>query len=128
MGKGQVMGVCPMCAYFNDTDEKELLDSHVVPRSIFKKQYQNNGAKLGNSLIEMSDKTDSPLHVTQDQGKEPMLCFECEQWLSTEIEKPALECSRRQISGQSVEADSVLLARYAALVWWRAMWSYARGQ
>jgi len=126
MGKGKVMGVCPMCAYFNDTDEKELLDSHVVPRSVFNKQYRNNGAKLGNRLIEMSGKTDNPLHVTQDQGKEPMLCFECEQRLSTEIEKPTLEWSRRQISGQSVEADSVLLARYAASVWWRAMWSKHR--
>lgn len=123
MGKGQVMGVCPMCAFFNDTDEKELLDSHVVPRSVFKKLYQNNGATLGNRHIEMSDKTDSPLHVTQDQGKEPMLCFECEQKLSAEVEKPTLEWSRRQISGHSVEADSVLLARYAASVWWRAMWS-----
>lgn len=126
MGKGKVMGVCPTCAYFNDTDKKELLDSHVVPRSVFRKQYRANGAKLGSRLIEMSDKPDNPLHVSQDQGKEPMLCFQCEQRLSTEIEKPTLEWSRRQISGQSVEADSVLLARYAASVWWRAMWSKHR--
>lgn len=126
MSKGKAMGVCPMCTYFNDTDKKELLDSHVVPRSVFKKQYRKNEAKLGNRLIEMSYKADDLLHVTQDQGKEPMLCFECEQRLSAEIEKPTLEWSRRQTSGKAVEADSVLLARYTASVWWRAMWSKHR--
>lgn len=126
MGKGKVIGVCPMCTYFNNTEEKELLDSHIVPHSIFKRMYRNNGPKLGNRLVEMSDNPDDPLEVTQDQGKEPMLCFECEQRLSVEIEKPALEWSRRQISGQSVEADSVLLARYTTSVWWRAMLSKHR--
>lgn len=126
MGKGKVMGVCPMCAYLNDTDEKELHDSHVVPRSVFKNQYRNNGAKLGNRLIEMSYKAETPLEVTQDQGKEPMLCFACEQRLSGEIEKPTLEWLRRQSQGRSVQADSVLLARYVASVWWRAMWSKHR--
>lgn len=126
MGKGKVMGVCPMCVYFNDTDEKELHDSHVVPRSIFKKQYRSNGTKLRNRLIEMSHKAETPLDVTQDQGKEPMLCFECEQRLSREIEKPTLEWSRRQVLGQPIEADSVLLARYVTSVWWRAMLSKHR--
>ena len=126
MGRGKVIGICPMCAYFNDTDEKELQDSHVVPRSVFKKMYQKNGGNLGNRLIEMSHKVDDSLDVTQDQGKEPMLCFKCEQRLSREIEKPTLEWSRRQALGRSIEADSVLLARYISSVWWRAMWSKHR--
>lgn len=126
MGKGKMMGVCSMCVYSNDTDEKELRDSHIVPRSVFRTQYRTNGAKLQNRLIEMSGKAESPLHLTQDQGKEPMLCFGCEQRLSREIEKPALEWSRRKVVGQSVEVDSVLLARYVTSVWWRAMLSKHR--
>lgn len=115
-----------MCAYTHDTDEKELHDSHVVPRSVFRNQYRNNGAKIGNRLIEMSFNAETPLDVTQNQGNGPMLCFACEQRLSEEIEKPTLEWLRMQGQRRSVQADSVLLARYAALVWWRAMWSKHR--
>ena len=123
MAKQKKVCVCPMCAYDGDTTPKELLSSHVIPRNTFRALSRRMGPKLNGRYIEMSSQPDNRLHVTQEQGDEPMLCWDCEQRLSTQIEKPTRNWINDQTSVRSVDADSVLLARYAASVWWRAMLS-----
>lgn len=123
MAKPKKMGVCPMCAYSGDTAPKELKSSHVIPRNSFKALQNRMGPKLKGRYIEMASEADARLDITQDQGTTPMLCWDCEQWLGSEIEKPTRAWINNCTSDQFVEADSVLLARYAASVWWRAMLS-----
>lgn len=110
-----------MCTFSGDNREKELKNSHVVPASVFRALYRNNGARLRNRLIEMPQSEDARLDVTQAQGNEPMLCWDCEQRLSKEVERPALVWSRQQKYGTVTDADCILLARYITSVWWRAM-------
>jgi len=81
------------------------------------------GPKLKGRYIEMSSEADAQLDITQDQGDTPMLCRDCEQWLSSKIEKPTRAWINNCNPDQFIEVSSVLLACYAALVWWRAMLS-----
>lgn len=112
-----------MCAYGGDSTPKQLVSSHIIPRNTFKALRTRMGPKLKGRYIEMPSQPDAPLHVTQDQGHEPMLCMVCDDLLGTQIEKPTRHWINSQTSRKSVDVDSVLLARYAALVWWRAMLS-----
>jgi hypothetical protein len=123
MAKPKEMGICPICTYGGDTTPKELQSSHVVPRNTYKALREKMGPKLKGRYIEMHSEPDIRLDVTQDQGDTPMLCWDCEQQLSVEIEKPTRVWIRKQISGPLVDVDSVLLARYVASVWWRGMLS-----
>jgi hypothetical protein len=81
------------------------------------------GPKLKGRYIILSSQPDARLHIAEEQGDEPMLCRQCDNRLGTEIENPTRKWISNQTSGPSVEADGVLLARYAASVWWRAMLS-----
>lgn len=65
----------------------------------------------------------SKLDVTQDQGAKPLLCFHCEQQISKDIEKPAIELYKRQLGSRSWQVDPILFTRYAASIWGRAMLS-----
>lgn len=115
------LGICLMCAHLGDTSQKELCNSHVVPRSFFMDVAAGNNIQPPNQFIVLSDNPETNLHASQVQGATHMLCAVCEQRLSTEIEKPASEWVKRQTPGRFCELDSVLLCRFAASVWWRAM-------
>lgn len=115
------LGICLMCAHLGDTGQKPLLRSHVVPHSIFKSVAAGNNIQPSNQFIVLSDNPLVKLDASQDQGATPMLCHDCEQRLSAEIERPTARWLKRQRPDHFYEIDSVLLCRFAASVWWRAM-------
>ena len=80
------MPICALC-----TKEKELKNSHTIPRSIFKKIYTDSGKGI---LIHTAK--DTPIQKTQMQLASDLLCDGCEQTLSKEYEKYTLEVLRGQ--------------------------------
>lgn len=77
-------GICKLCL-----TEKELLESHSIPRSFFNKAKGNGG-----QVISMQ-KGRAPRRENLDP-KEPMLCFECEQFLSSEYESYGIRLLRNR--------------------------------
>lgn len=75
-------GVCKLCL-----EAKELQESHSIPRSFFNKAKGNGG-----QVISMQ-KGREPRRENLDP-KEPMLCFECEQFLSGQYESYGIRLLR----------------------------------
>lgn len=67
-------GVCKLCL-----DYKELMESHSIPRSYFKRLKKNDPQLM------VVQKGSKPKRENLDP-KEPLLCFECEQFISQEYE------------------------------------------
>ncbi len=75
-------GICKLCL-----EEKELQESHSIPRSYFKRLKKND------SQLILVRKGSRPKRVNVDP-KEPLLCFECEQFISTEYESYGIRLLR----------------------------------
>lgn len=69
-----MIGICKLCL-----EEKELQESHSIPRSFFKR------IKKKSSQLIVVQKGSKPKRENVDP-KEPLLCFECEQFISQEYE------------------------------------------
>ncbi|CBA28296.1 hypothetical protein ACMSX5_001676 [Cronobacter turicensis] len=67
-------GICKLCL-----EEKDLMESHSIPRSYFKR------LKKSDSQLIIFQKGSKPKRENVDP-KEPLLCFECEQFISNEYE------------------------------------------
>lgn len=67
-------GICKLCL-----EKKELQESHSIPRSYFKRLKKND------SQLIVFQKGSKPKRENIDP-KEPLLCFECEQFISNEYE------------------------------------------
>lgn len=68
---------CNLCGSYD-----ELKDSHIMPRSIFKSLKKKNG-----QLTKVTCLPNTPLTKENTDLKEPLLCQDCEQLLSTNYEQ-----------------------------------------
>ncbi|WP_329906871.1 hypothetical protein [Serratia quinivorans] len=75
-------GICKLCL-----EEKELQESHSIPRSYFKR------LKKSDSQLIVVRKGSRPKRENVDP-KEPLLCFECEQFISAEYESYGIRLLR----------------------------------
>lgn len=75
-------GICKLCI-----GEKELLESHSIPRSYFKRLKKND------SQLVIFQKGIRPKLENVDP-KEPLLCLECEQFISQEYESYGIRLLR----------------------------------
>lgn len=75
--------ICKLCE-----KEKELRNSHVIPRAVFKRALE--GHNFGRMLNHKHNKVIN----TQDQWATYLLCAECEHKLNVNYEKYALEVLR----------------------------------
>ena len=141
MTKKKVRGICKLCLL-----DKELQDSHLMPRSLYKKSR--------NPLLKNSD----PLVVTVDGAKQSsyqltdyVFCRDCEQLFSThgenyvmplveangkfklleDLQKAPADVVTTTVNGYSVAhtpgIDRDKIAYFAASVFWRAsvhLWRY----
>ncbi|WP_413732273.1 hypothetical protein [Sodalis sp. RH20] len=70
-----VQGICKLCM-----EHKVLMNSHIIPRSYYKRIKNNSGQLL---II----KEESKPKLMNGDSKEYLLCFDCEQYLSKEFER-----------------------------------------
>ena len=144
MAKKSVTGICKLCL-----KNKELQDSHLMPRSLYKK---SRNPQLPNS---------DPLVVTVDGAKQSsfqltdyVFCWDCEQLFSKNGENYVmrlvetngkfkllgdLQKAKAKVAGPKITAYSVFdtpgidrdkIAYFAASVFWRAsvhLWRYKDG-
>lgn len=71
------MKKCEMCS-----SSEPLQNSHIIPRSYFKRLKKGNG-----QLYEVKSSKDAEARLTNSNPKEELLCFDCEQFLSINYEK-----------------------------------------
>ncbi|OHY64423.1 hypothetical protein BB778_20585 [Pluralibacter gergoviae] len=75
-------GICKLCL-----KDKELMESHSIPRSYFKRLKKNDPQLI------VVQKGSKPKRENIDP-KEPLLCFECEQFISQEYESYGIRLLR----------------------------------
>lgn len=75
-------GICKLCL-----EDKDLLESHSIPKSYFKRLKKNDPQLI------VVQKGSKPKRENIDP-KEPLLCFECEQFISQEYESYGIRLLR----------------------------------
>lgn len=116
------MPICKLCEA-NFDNSKALKESHIIPRFMFVKSKGRNGRS-----IVYRESLDS-LEVSQEDWKQPMLCENCEQKLSTKYEiymneilylrrktNDICTCDQRIV----LEADADKMALSLITIFWRA--------
>lgn len=74
--------VCKLCK-----QDKELQESHIIPKFIYKPLRDDKNRIQRLSIIEHENKKYKKLKPIQDGLKERLLCFDCEQLLNNKYEK-----------------------------------------
>jgi len=74
--------VCKLCK-----EDKELQESHIIPKFIYKSLRDDKNRIQRLSLIDNEEKNYKKLKPLQDGLKEHLLCFKCEQLLNNRYEK-----------------------------------------
>jgi hypothetical protein len=114
-----MVATCKLCK-----KDKELLKSHIIPNSFFKK-IKKNGESGKAYLIKVKDNAENFV-LTQDSGAERMLCQDCEQLLSSNYEKYAIEVMKEMhgkisheklgIKFSNVDVSKICLF-FASIIW-----------
>lgn len=115
------IGICKLC-----DENKELQNSHVIGKSVFKKLLKNSGKNFNYSPSLKEKK----IKKTADQWATPMLCKSCEDWLNSKYENYSLWALKNKQSGVEhfesekfytiVNVDQYRLALYLISIYWRA--------
>lgn len=112
------MSVCPYCS-----EEKTLVRSHIIPRGFFKPILESLPGP-DKRLVIANIGPGSELDATDDQGKYPLLCKDCDQLLGKRYDGPSVAWARATLpaclNGQPVFFDLALLLGMVASVFWRA--------
>lgn len=72
-----MMGTCKLCG-----EQRQLKKSHIIPRSYYRSAKRGQG-----QLIKIKDDQDTAPMLINSDPKEPLLCQDCEQFLSDNYER-----------------------------------------
>lgn len=109
------MAICKFCE-----EDRELLNSHAIPNSIFKRIFRQDSGKA--TVITADSNT--PTYFSSDSWKEKMLCPDCEQFFNSKYEKYSLEIIRgavyhdKGVTFKDLEATK--LVGFCISIFWRA--------